>query len=327
MNPFFFLRSVRRWFSQPTEAPAPVPSPFRRQTEAWGNARVLVRCFYAGLVYLAASLIPGWEGIVGRVPVAPLWPVAWLHSGEGITAILSLYLFGAIAALAFPEQRWARAAAFVGVLEYVAYGNSFGKIGHSMHGWVLVSLIFVLLPRGGFTERNRAVRQQFLHVVWLATFLLLYIYFMSGMSKVGGCLWQLWNGETSVLNPYSLSNQIADRLNQTQTSNAVAVWLIDHHWVGWILYLGVIYLQIAALWAAFRPELLRPVGLAMILFHVGTYFIFTIVFLPMVLLAGLLLLVSPWAGAGSTDLGRTCWGRLPGVGVTRFLFRRMANRG
>ena len=326
MTCFSRLRSLRRRL-----APSPSPlagevSSFRLQTEASIQARGLVRFFYAGLVYLAASLVPAWGGIVERVPVQPLWPVAWLHSGEGIVGVLCLHLFGAVAALAFPQNRWARLAAFLGVLEYVALSNSFGKIGHSMHGWVLVALIFLFLPCGGF-ERGaaRAVRQQFLHVIWLATFLLLYIYFMSGMSKVGGCLWQLWNGEATVLNPHALSNQIADRLNQTQGTNSVAVWLIDHHWIGWALYLGVIYLQIAALWAAFRPALLRPVGIAMIFFHVGTYFIFTIGFIPMVLLVGILLLGSPWAPP--TDLGRSCWTQLPGVGVTRFLIRRVTKRG
>jgi hypothetical protein len=326
MSCFSRLRTIRRWFARAPYSDVQNVSSFRRQSEAWANARMLIRFFYAGLAYLAASLVPMWGDLAGRVPVQPLWPVEWLHSGEGITGILCLYLFGTVAALAFPERRWARIVAFLSVLEYVAYSNSFGKIGHSMHGWVLVSLIFVFLPCGGF-ERGvgRAVRQQFLHVVWLATFLLLYIYFMSGMSKVGGCLWQAWLGETTVLNPYALSNQIADRLNQTQGTNPVAVWLIGHHWLGWALYLGVIYLQIAALWAAFRPVLLRPVGLAMLLFHIGTYFIFTIGFIPMVLLVGVLLMGSPWGGA--TDLGRSCWTRLPGVGVTRFLIHRMTKRG
>ncbi len=310
MTWFARIRAVRRCFAGVS---VPVPLSFHRQTEAWGNARVMVRAFYAGLTYLAASLIPAWEGIVHHVPTRTLWPVGWLHSEGGITAILCLSLFGAVAALVFPENRWARIVAFLGVLEYVAYANSFGKIGHSMHGWVFASLIFVFLPQEGFLRgASRAVRQQFLHVVWIVTCLLLYIYFMAGMSKVGGCLWQAWNGEMTVLNPYSLSEQIADRLNQTNTSNGVAVWLIGHHWIGWALYLGVIYLQIAALWAAFRPELIRPVGLAMLLFHIGTYFIFTIVFIPMVLFVSLFLLCCPWAPP--TDLGWACWSRTPGLG-------------
>ncbi|HEY8965120.1 MAG TPA: hypothetical protein VIM58_01680 [Candidatus Methylacidiphilales bacterium] len=317
MNAFQRLRAVRRCLGGNRPF---VPEPFRRQTEAWAGARLLVRFFYAGLAYLAASLLPGWDGFLTRVPVAPLWPVAWLHDAAGVEAVLLLYVFGAVAALAFPERLWGRGLAFVGVLEYVAYANSFGKIGHSLHAWVLVALIFLFVPGEAFRRgASRAARQRLLHVVWLGTFLLLYVYFMAGLSKVGGCLWQAWNGETTILNPHSLSNQVADRLNQTGATNPVAVWLIGHHWVGWALYLGVVYLQIAALWAAFRPVLIRPVGLAMVLFHVFTWFVFTIAFLPMVLLAGLLLLGCPWAGP--TDLKR-CWRALPGA----FLFRRLFGR-
>jgi hypothetical protein len=74
----------------------------------------------------------------------------------------------------------------------------------------------------------------------------------------------------------------------------------------------MVYIQISSVWAVFRPRLLRPWGLALLLFHVGSFFVFTILFSPNVVLVGLLLLAAPQARAW--DFGPRLWADLPLIG-------------
>ena len=299
--------------------------PFRRQTAAWRQATLLTRVYYVTLAYLAVELIPQWTARMAVVPVHPLWPIGWLAylpPHGTILGILSFYLAGAMMAAIFPEYRVARVAAFLGVLFFVAYDNSFGKIGHSMHGWVLTSAVLVFLPPHGSHESSRrATRQGYLQIFWTAAVILSLVYTLAGLGKVGGFFYQLVSGEMTVLHPKALAEQVAERLSQTDSESVVGSWIIDHYWAGWPLYLGMIYIQFFSLWAVFRPVLLRPWAVALLLFHVGSYFVFTILFLPNVLLVGFLFLASPWARP--LNLGPAMWRELPliGIAVRRFQAR------
>ena len=318
-----FLRAIRRFFAGSDH---PVHSfACRRQTTAYRQSEVLVRVYYAALSYLGISLLPSLDAILHPPAVDPLWPVAWLSQvpqAAGIGAIVALYIGGAVAASIFPGSRTARIAAWLGVFHYVAFNNSFGKVGHSMHAWVLTAFIFIFLPRHQGQSSRRAWRQAFLQVFWLAQFVLLLTYSMAGLGKVAGFFYELAQGEMTVLNPHSFAYQIAGRLLQTGSESSFGGWLIEHYWVGWPFYLAMIYIQFFSIWTAFRPVLLRAWAMALLLFHIGSFFIFTILFSPNILLIGLLLLAAPWARP--LHFGVALWSELPLVDF--FIHRRRRKR-
>lgn len=271
-----------------------------RQERVWREARTLVQAYYAGLLYLAFTDAPGWAELAGRSEAGLRWPVLWMRATgveAGALLVLAAHLGGALAAAAAPGRRWCRALAALGLFEHTALVYSNGKIGHSLHLWVLTSLVLVLLPdgRAGGPPPGRRERQEFLNVFWTAHALAMLTYSMSGLGKVLGALWQASQGQVTAFHPQAMALHIAERLLETGSQSPAGLWLVDHVWTAWPLMLGTIYLQFFAIWAIFRPRLLRVWTVGLILFHLATYFTLAIRFAPPVLLLAMWGLASPFA--------------------------------
>lgn len=270
---------------------------FHHQTAAFLRARLLVRVFYACSLYFAVAMLSDWPGWLERGTPVPLWPVAWLTHVPlrgGVGAILILDLVGALLAAAWPEKRWARALFFLGLFECVAFNNSYGKIGHSLHLWVLVSGLLVFLPDLKTETPSRLQRQKFLLTFWAAQAMVMLIYSMSGLGKFVVAIYQLCAGQANAFTPGGLAAIVAERLTETNSRSLLGPWLIDHPFAGWPLMLGDMYLQLFALWAVFRPSLHRLWAVGLILFHIGSYLLLTISFPQNALLLALFFLNSPF---------------------------------
>jgi hypothetical protein len=291
------LRRIRRCLQMP--GPWSASGALQRQTEAFATARVIVRCYYAGFLFLAVLLLPDWSGMLERRNAILLWPVTWLQWMDwraGIGTILVLYVIGALLAAIWPARRWARFAAFLGMFEYVAFINSFGKTGHSLYIWMLTSFLLVFLPtdwKNGRTP-SRCVRQRFLLVFWGCQAFVLMVYSMSGLGKVGGAIYQLLAGQINFVGPGGLASLIAERLLRTHSQSFLGPWFIDHPALGYPLMLGVMYLQLFSFWVTFRPNAQKFWATGLILFHIGSFFILTVSFPQNVFLLALLFLHSPW---------------------------------
>jgi hypothetical protein len=273
---------------------------FREQTRAFLRARELVKFCYLALLFLSISSLPDWSEMLGRKMVAPLWPVAWLqfvNESAGIVAILVLHLAGALLGAIFPGQRWARALAFLGLLEFVAFNNSFGKIGHSMHLWVLTAFGLVFLPRVEPGETSRVLRQRFLLIFWGCQAIVLLAYSMSGLGKLLGGFHQIFLGQTHIFLPDAFSRIVAERLQETNSTSLLGPWLIAHPLAGWPMMLADLYLQTFSFWAAFRPALHRFWAIGLILFHIASYLFLSINFATTAFLVAILFLRSPFQRA------------------------------
>ena len=233
----------------------------------------------------------------------PLWPVAWLgRSGSlfpaGVKALFFFYLGSNVLAALLPGWRGLRIAACLGLLEYVALKNSFGKISHSFHLPLLVSGLLVFLPAGWdrrAAQASRAVRQGTLLVFWLCQAGVLLSYTMSGLGKFGGAVYQLAMGQPSAFAPGALGSHVALRLLQTHSQSEFGAWIIHHPWLTWPGLPGAIYLELFSFWIAFRPAWQRFWAAGLILFHLGTFFTMTITFPQSSFLLALLLFQSPFA--------------------------------
>jgi len=288
---------------------------FAAQTAGFARARVIVRCYYAAMLFFALALLPDWPQVLVRETPSALWPVAWLPWVDlrgGIAAILALYLVGALAGAVMPEQRWARVAAFLGILEYVAFNNSYGAIGHAMHAWLLTSGLLLFLPDVRNGPPSRMKRQQFLTIFWACQALVLLLYSMSGVGKLAGAIYQLSAGQTSAFAPGALAAITANRLVETNSQSLLGPWLIEHPLMGWPMLWGDIYLQLFSFWIVFRPSLHKVWALGLILFHITSYLLLTINFTQNALLLALLFFNSPFAR--EPENWRDCLAELPLVG-------------
>jgi hypothetical protein len=272
---------------------------FQTQTRAFVYARLLVRCYYVALLYFAVALLPDWEGFMSRTAPTPLWPVAWLWYTDlrtGIALILSLYLLGTLVGAILTEKRWARVLAFLGLFEFVAFNYSYGKIGHSLHAWVLTAFLLIFLPNAWEKAAwpARVVRQRFLTVFWACQALVMLIYSMAGLGKIAGAVYQFSVGQMHAFMPGALAAIVANRLIETNSRSLLGPWLIDHPLWGWPFMLADIYLQVFAFRIAFRPSLHKLWAVGLILFHIGSFLLLTISFAPSILLLALLFVCSPF---------------------------------
>ena len=231
---------------------------------------------------------------------SPLWPVAWLswtHRAFAGYALLGFYFATNLGGFFFVRWRTARLAVFLGLLEFVALKNSFGKIGHSLHLPVLVAGVLVFLPTGWTLPAplaSRLLRQRTLLTCWLAQAVILMSYTMSGLAKLGGGLYQLFTLQATIFLPGALGEHIAQRLIQTSSRSTLGDWIIHHPWLTWPLMPSAVVVETCALLASFRPSLGRPVAAFLVFFHVGTYFTMTITFPQNCLLLALFFFPSPF---------------------------------
>jgi hypothetical protein len=295
-------RFCRRIFRKLRGAPSRfINTAFSSIAPRAAQGRLLIRAFYAFVLFLAVSGISDFDGFVQPRELSLLWPVAWLSSVDlvtGVRLLLGFFLVSSLAGAVWPGSRLLRTATFVGLLCLVALRNSEGKIGHSLHFPVLLAMIFVALPKGW--ERNdgsRILQMSTLQVLAAAQMLLLLTYTMSGLGKLGGGLYEWASGQAHPLQIDGFSRIVAERLLQTHSHSVLGQWIIDHPWSGWLLFPGAIYLQTTSLIAACRPSLHRLWGVALILFHIGNAFILTIYFPQNIFLLGLFFLASPFAPA------------------------------
>ena len=298
----FHPSRLRRWLAG-SPGPSPLPPPdgtFRAQARRFTVAQTLVRAFYAFLLYLAVSQFTELAGLLERNVNAPLWPIAWLRwvdPATGLRVLLAFYLgtniFGAFTA----PWRASRVLTFLGLLQYVALKNSFGKIGHSLHLPLIVAGIFVLLPSGWnrpAPQTRRCSRQETLLVFWLAQAAVLLSYSMSGAAKVAAAAWQLGTGQPNAFAPGGLGAFVAQRLLQTHSTSFFGAWIIHHPFLTWPALPAAISLEFFAFLVAFRPALARPWAALLILFHGGTYYTMTITFPQNCFLLVLFFFVSPF---------------------------------
>ncbi|HSI09209.1 MAG: hypothetical protein ACAH89_11355 [Rariglobus sp.] len=301
----YWIRRVRHWLG-PSDR-ADTGAIFREHAEAYQRCRMLIPFFYVILVSSMMQAFPWWEVYLSRTQWTLLWPVywlAWIPLSGGILAILIFSLMSAFAASVFSGSRLVRAAAFLGIFQFAALSNSTGKIGHNLHVMVFISFLLIWLPDGwNRSGAPRWVRSSVYLIVSGAQAVLMLSYTMAGLIKVGAGVFQLAAGQSSVFHYDGLARQIADRLLQTGASRPLGEWLITNPVAAWPLMMLVLYVELFAIWAVFRPRLQVFFAVALIVFHAGSYFTMTILFLNHCVLLGLLLAIVPlgslrWSARG-----------------------------
>jgi hypothetical protein len=300
------LRKIRHWVGQPVATS--LTGLFTDQTHAFVRAQWVIRAFYGFLAFLPISLLPEWNNMAGYTPRELLWPVAWLAwvpLRQGILAILLLYLVGGIVGALLPQSRAARVVAFLGIFQFWAFNNSFGKIGHSLHCVLLIAFVLIFLP-GGWQQLKvscRLTRQNTILAFWTAQGVIMMSYTMAGLIKVIAGFYQMALGQPFVFSPSALSRHVADRLLQTNSTSWLGDLLIANTWAAWPLMLGTVYLELFAIVTLFRPQLQWFFVAGLVSFHVASYFTMTIIFpencfLLILFCAGMPLLRGRWNWLG-----------------------------
>ena len=297
---------------------------FSFQTAAFERAQLLVRAFYAANLFWAGLRLEERERWSTYDALYPLWPLSWVDNNDVSAVATNIYIINAVVAVIaviFSRSSSARWLAFGGALLAGAFENSFGRICHYGHTWVWVTFIFAFLPSGPLSRfsSSRVLRQRFLHVFWAAPFALLFFYSMAGWLKLVTVPVQLYRGEVSAVAPEALARHIANCIMQEGPQPHLANWLINHVMLGWLMYLGALYLEAVAVLIAFRPALHRLWGIGLILLHLGIGLGMEIWFVPSMFLLALLLVYSPFYRENTS--WRQIALELPGMDLLVFVTR------
>ncbi len=297
MNTVPLLKQLRTWFAAPTTLSADRPQIWHEHQRMFRQARFGVIVIYCFQLFLALKTIPIWSGLAAREGMLPLWPVVWMNALPSETAIYSvlvLFLLGSLLGAALGKYRICRVAAFLGLFQFVAWNNSYGKIGHSLHVLLLISFVLIFLPTGWQKKTgSRTTRQHTLFTYWSAQAVPLIAYSMAGLIKVACGIWQVSKGEASVFGLSGLPRHVADRLLQTGAETPLGPWVIENPWLVapgmWI----TLYLELFAFWALFRPATRLWFAGGLLVFHIASYYTMTIIFPQNCFLLLLLMLLLP----------------------------------
>jgi hypothetical protein len=304
-----FLRQLRIFFGIRRPHPVGIKLLFSSQTHSCRQAQIAVRILYGLQLLIALRTLPQWGGMIERQGILPLWPVSWMSvfpSSTAIAAVLGLFLIGSISGALLPRYRWSRVLAFIGLFQFIAWHNSYGKIGHSLHVLLFIVFILMFLPSGWQRrDSSRRVRQQTLFTYWSAQAVPLIAYSMAGLIKIGCGLYQLAVGQASVFGPEGLPRHVADRLLQTGAETPLGPWVIEHPWLVMPGMWVTLYLELFAIVALFRPSTRIVFVAGLFVFHVASYFTMTIWFPENCLLLVLLMLGLPACRESCWNLKRS----------------------
>lgn len=274
----------------------------RQQRLAFVQSQWLVRVFYL------CSLIVTFE--LGKLfydkfqveglPVI-IWPIFWVQwaPDELAVRLLVVGLFAAtILAVLFPHIRWVRVAFFVLFLMSAAGRFADGYIPHYLHYWMWLSLIFIFFPvsrdLAGPPETRIAKRHVAVSWFFAAQVMIAFFYSLSGFWKVlGGLI--VSQGRVSSFAPDALPSLVLVKWFSLENPSLLAEPFLEHMWLGWPLHLAVIYFELFAIVAVFRPEMHRLFGAVLVMFHMSVWLLMGIIFPYQPFAAALVFIFSPYA--------------------------------
>lgn len=223
---------------------------------SFSKAQVIIKCFYAFLLFICLESLPAWYGYLQKTTIDPLWPIAWVRlisNTHGIQIILVGFLITSLLGILSSRSRSIRFLVFSGVLEFTALLNSFGEIDHGCHLLILIAFLLILLPRDwqtAYSVANRYCKIATMMVFSLCQGMIMLTYTMSSFGKFIFGILQMSKGQLNWFSPESLAVQIANRLLQTSSESILGGFVIHHAYLVWPLTLGMLHVQFLALWVA-----------------------------------------------------------------------------
>lgn len=270
-----------------------------KNSSLW-RAEYAVRGFYLFLLFIAFGRIEGLDYTLTHLSptFSPRWPIFWVNgfSVEGaLTALFLFFLASAFIGTYFVSFRSARIIAFLGMLQYHAFLSSLGQPYHQMDLWLWVALLLIFLPiKKKATPLSKEQKISFLTIIWGVQAFILLSYTLSGIGKLYGFVVQFTQGQAHIFSPDAAALHVATLLVSMAEHVPLATLVVQYPLLGWLPFMGIVFLEVASFAIAFIPSLQRVWGGALIAFHLGTYLTMRAIFIAPIPLLGLFFLSSPF---------------------------------
>ena len=318
-------RRLRHVLQGPARSPA---FSAERQRAAYLQAQWLVRAFYLASLTVAFRLAREAYDAVFESPLTePLWPVFWLQWVDPLTAaravVLALLVTGMVCVVV-PASRFARVAFAVLFVEAVALRFSFGYFYHHFHIWLWLAVLFAFFPVDADWRTRLGSRPVLRHGSLTAFF---YLQLLVGLFYSLSGLWKLLRGFVtppgfmSTFSPDALPALVAERWLLNTFEAPLQPFFLDNFWIGLPSQVFVVYVELFAIVAVFRPAMHRAFGVALMAFHFMVWLLMGIQFVYQPMMLALVFVFSPFA-ASSGSLVRDLR-QLPLIGDLAMLLHRL----
>lgn len=267
-----FFERTRRNLSAPD--PEQARHALASQADWYRTSIFGIRCFYVILLALAFQIIEDWQTFVSLYPATELifsWQVAWVPwiGVSNAAGFLHLgLLLASLAAIWNPRSVLFRAAAAIFLLECISLRMAAIGHFHAFHALAWTTLVFVFLPLPA-ERANRRARQAVLDHLYFARASLFLFYGFTGLWKVVEAVKSMFAGGVATVVPDIGAQLIADRLLFKFHTTFAGPFLVEHPWWSFTLYILHIYVELAAVVVAFRPQIWAYWGVLLLLFHSG----------------------------------------------------------
>jgi hypothetical protein len=262
--------------------------------ESLSSIETRIRVFYVFLLYYAISHIHEFHIYKSVTQLDTLWPVFWLHfCGEQkdlfVRGLLAFSLVGSLIGAFLSKFRLARLIAFLALIQYMGLKYSFGKTGHSLHLWLIISFLFVFLPSGWqeWQKLSKKFKYQIFIIFRTAQAMILCSYGMAGVGKLGGAFYQMILGQDHAFSSDSLELHVADRLLQTSLEPILGPYFIENTTFNFMMMPLAMIVQLFSFVVFFNPRLYKFWAALLIGTHIFNSLVFGIHFNPSVFLLGL----------------------------------------
>ncbi len=291
---------------------------------------VAIRGFYLiSFVVAISNIISWWPQLQASTYQFPLWVFFSIKSElikKLVSLICILWVLGSALAFYKPEKFVNRLLQASGIFYFVALINSDGLFSHSRHGLMWVSLIFLFIPFQAFKKPSRFNKFKLIQGFWAAQFLICTFYLTTGLWKIvsiGECL--VYDQIVCELGPKILTNIAAQEMFEYQNFTPWGTLFFDYPWIGFFSYLGTMWIHLASMHFAFRLDQHSSFGALRVIFHLGTFVFFGVIFNGMTACVALLFLASPFSYSKLLDV-REVFYRTPLVGDFFSLFSKRGIR-
>ncbi len=291
-----WVRLLRRFLLQFDAGPRRTPADFSR---AAAGILWLVRFYYLFIAY--AIIQAGLRfTYAGSLPTDPLWPVGLLgevigFGWQGNIAVISVASSTvALLAVIFPSVLIWRLGVFLYLFFAGAIQGSYGAVNHGHHIYLYVSFALLFLPSSSSKGTGRMARRNAMSVIvvfWIVQSLILLPYSLSGF-------WKVFHSNLQLFEPGGMVRILLSRaMSDTREIPLLLPLAVSQEWLAQLMLLVTVYVQCFAIFALFRPHLHRPIGIILILFHLGIIWLLGFSSFAFPIIPGLFLVFSPMAPA------------------------------
>ncbi len=171
--------------------------------------------------------------------------------------------------------RWPKVAVSLALLNFAAVTNSTGGLTHLYQFWLWSSLMLIWAPT---IKKNSSEddQKQYLASWWGAQSIVLLMYGISGMWKCIGFIVQIFQNQTGIFMPSGLSYHLASEIIRAGADPILGTWLLAHPNLQPLLAIPTALIQLSCFVGIFNAGLRPYLAVALILFHLGTYFFLAI---------------------------------------------------